>query len=178
MDIRLQKCVIRPWLRGDELSLVRHANNRNVWINLRDLFPHPYTMSDAHLWIAQMVREREPDHWAVEVDGHAVGAIGLRGRDDVNRISAEIGYWLGEEYWGRGVMTEAVGAMTRFGLGERGFTRIFAEVFEWNAASMRVLEKNGYIREGVLHNSAIKAGQVIDQVVYATVSEPAATSHD
>jgi ribosomal-protein-alanine N-acetyltransferase len=174
MEIHLEKSLIRPWRAGDELSLVRHANNRNIWINLRDLFPYPYTMADARRWIAETAAQGEPHHWAVEVDGHAVGAVGLRGREDVNRISAEIGYWLGEEFWGRGIMTEVVGATTRHGFRELGFTRIFAEVFEWNAASMRVLEKNRYAREGVLRKSAIKAGQVIDQVVYAAISGAAA----
>jgi ribosomal-protein-alanine N-acetyltransferase len=169
MMIRLEKSVIRLWQSGDELSLVRHANNRNVWINLRDLFPHPYTTADARHWIADQVGRRFPDHWAIEVEGHAVGAIGLKPRDDVNRISAEIGYWLGEEFWGRGIMTEAVHAMTRYGFETLGMTRIFAEVFEWNDSAMRVLEKNGYVREGVLRQSAIKAGKVIDQIVYANV---------
>jgi RimJ/RimL family protein N-acetyltransferase len=171
MRFKLGKSLIRPFERGDELSLVRHANNRNVWINLRDLFPHPYTLADARRWIYEQSRQREPDHWAIEVDGHAVGAIGIQPREDVNRISAEIGFWLGEEYWGRGIMTEAVGAVTHHAFRGRGFVRVFAEVFEWNEASMRVLEKNGYVREGVLRSHAIKAGRVIDQVVYAAVRD-------
>lgn len=171
MRFKLDKSLIRPFQRGDELSLVRHANNRNVWINMRDLFPHPYTLSDARRWVNEQVRQRETNHWAIEVDGHAVGGIGIKPRDDVNRISVEIGYWLGEEYWGRGIMTEAVGAVTRYAFRTRGFSRVFAEVFEWNEASMKVLEKNGFVREGVLRRNAIKAGQVIDQVVYAALRD-------
>lgn len=169
MKLQLQRCVIRPFEQGDELSIVRHADNRNVWINLRDHFPHPYTPSHARTWVAEQIRSREENQWAIEVEGHAAGGIGLVPRDDVNRLSAEIGYWLGEAYWGRGIMTEAVGAVTGYAFFTRGFVRVFAEVFEWNAASMRVLEKNGYQREGVLRRSAFKAGQLIDQVVYAAV---------
>jgi RimJ/RimL family protein N-acetyltransferase len=169
MKLKLQKCVIRSYERGDELSVVRHADNRNVWINLRDHFPHPYTLADARAWIEDQIRSREENHWAIEVDGHVVGGIGLVPRDDVNRLNAEIGYWLGEAYWGRGIMTEAVGTVTNYAFHTRGFVRVFAEIFEWNPASMRVLEKNGYEREGVLRASAIKSGQLIDQVLYAAI---------
>ncbi len=172
MKLTLDKCVIRPFERGDELSIVRHADNRNVWINLRDRFPHPYTPADARAWIEEQIRSREENNWVIEVNGHAAGSIGLAPRDDVNRQSAEIGFWLGEAYWGRGIMTEAVGAVTRYAFNTRGFIRVFAEIFEWNPASMRVLEKNGFTREGVLRRSATKAGQVIDQVLYAAVAPP------
>jgi ribosomal-protein-alanine N-acetyltransferase len=173
MRLTLEKCILRPYERGDELSIVRHANSRGVWMNLRDRFPHPYTPADARAWIEVQTRQREENNWAIEVDGHVVGGIGLDPRDDVNRLSAEIGFWLGEAYWGRGIMTEAVGAVTRYAFHTRGFVRVFAEVFEWNAASMRVLEKCGYSREGVLRRSAIKADQVIDQVVYAALADMA-----
>jgi ribosomal-protein-alanine N-acetyltransferase len=170
MKLTLDKCIIRPFERGDELSIVRHADNRNVWINLRDHFPHPYTTAHARAWIEEQIRSHEENHWAIEVDGHATGGIGLSPRMDVHRLSAEIGFWLGEAYWGRGIMTEAVGAVTRYAFHTRGFIRVFAEVFEWNPASMRVLEKNGFAREGVLRRSATKAGHVIDQVLFAAVA--------
>jgi RimJ/RimL family protein N-acetyltransferase len=170
MKLTLDKCIVRPFERGDELSIVRHADNRNVWINLRDRFPHPYTTADARAWIEQQIRSREENNWAIEVDGHAVGGIGIEPREDVNRLSAEIGFWLGEAYWGRGIMTDAASAVTRYAFHTRGFLRVYAEVFEWNDASMRVLEKCGYAREGVLRRSATKAGQVIDQVVYAALA--------
>lgn len=169
MRLTLNKCIVRSFERGDELSIVRHANNRNVWINMRDHFPHPYRTVDARSWIAEQIRSREENHWAVEVQGHVVGCIGLVPGDDVNRLSAEIGFWLGEAYWGRGIMTEAVGAVTGFAFHTRGFIRLYAEVFDWNPASMKVLEKNGYAREGVLRDHAITAGQVVDQILYASV---------
>jgi ribosomal-protein-alanine N-acetyltransferase len=170
MRLKLDRCTIRPFERGDELSIVRHANNRNVWINLRDHFPYPYTTVHARSWIEEQIRSREENHWAVEVEGHVGGGIGLVPGVDVNRLSAEIGFWLGEAYWGRGIMTEAVGAVTRYAFGERGFIRVYAEVYNWNSASMKVLETSGYAREGVLRDSAIKAGQVVDQILYARVA--------
>jgi RimJ/RimL family protein N-acetyltransferase len=170
MERKLDKCTIRPWRRGDEMSLVRHAGNRKVWINLRDRFPHPYTMADAREWIDRCAADGNSTQWAIAVDGHPAGGIGLDRREDVNRIAAEIGFWLGEELWGRGIMTEAVGAVTRYGFQTLGLERIYAEVFAWNPPSMRVLEKNGYTREGILRSSAIKDGRIIDQFVWAITS--------
>lgn len=170
MRITLEKCIIRPYEPSDAPSIARHANNRDVWINLRDRFPHPYTLEDARAWIELQMRSDEENNWVIEVDGDAVGGIGLSPCDDVNRRSAEVGFWLGEAYWGRGIMTAAVGALTRYAFDERDFFRVFAEVFEGNRASMRVLEKCGFRREGVLRRSATKDGKVIDQVVYAAVA--------
>lgn len=151
------------------MSLVRHANNRNVWVNLRDRFPHPYTMADARHWIEGQQAAAATMQWAIEVARHAAGGIGLDPRDDVNRIAVEIGFWLGEEFWGRGIVTEAVGAVTRHAFFTLGFERVFAEIFAWNPASMRVLEKNGYRQEGRLRSSAEKDGRIVDQVVWAAV---------
>ena len=104
MELPLTHCTIRDWRRGDEPSLVRHADNRNLWINLRDRFPHPYTKRDAAQWMAY-VRAGPPDtNFAVVVDGEAAGSIGFVVQPDVHRLAAEIGYWLGEAYWGRGIM--------------------------------------------------------------------------
>jgi RimJ/RimL family protein N-acetyltransferase len=169
VHIQLTKSLLREWRRGDEPSLVRHANNRNVWINLRDTFPHPYTPADARSWIRLATTQGLNHVFAIDVDGFAVGAIGLRPGDDVHRFSAEIGYWLGEEYWNRGIATEAVIAVVDYAFASLGMVRLHAEVFEWNHASMRVLEKAGFTREGVLRQSAMKDRQLVDQVVYAKV---------
>jgi RimJ/RimL family protein N-acetyltransferase len=163
----LSTCVVRPWMRGDEPSLVRHANNRNVWLGLRDSFPFPYTMNDAHRWIDVAANKLRQHVFAICVGGFAVGGVGLSPREDVNRYSAEIGYWLGETHWGRGIATDAVAAITAYGFDALEMNRIFAEVFDWNRASMRVLEKAGYSAEGRMHKHAIKDGQVIDQILYA-----------
>jgi RimJ/RimL family protein N-acetyltransferase len=164
---QLSKCLLREWRRGDEPSLVRHANNRNIWLNVRDTFPHPYTRSDALDWVRLASSEGLNLVFAIDIDGFAVGAVGLRPGEDINRLSTEIGYWLGEEFWGRGIATEALAAVTEYAFQKLGMARVYAEVFEWNAASMRVLEKCGFEREGVLHKAAIKDRKLIDQIVYA-----------
>ncbi|MQA91763.1 MAG: GNAT family N-acetyltransferase [Gemmatimonas sp.] len=167
MKIDCGTCRIRRWRSGDEPSLAENANNRAVWINLRDRFPHPYTLKDANDWVLHASGQTPLTNLAIEVDGQAVGGIGLVLNNDVERVSAEIGYWLGEPYWGRGVTTNAVRAVTEYGFATFELTRIFALPFGHNSASLRVLEKAGYGREGVLRRSAIKEGQVLDQIVYA-----------
>ena len=171
MELQLTRSLIRPWRASDRAAIVKHANNRNVWINLRDRFPYPYTQADADAWLHYAGRRQPSDHFAIEVDGEAVGGIGLELQDDVHRHSAEIGYWLGEAVWGRGIMTEAVTAFTRFGFATYRLCRIYALVFEWNPASARVLEKAGFVLEGRLRKSVSKAGRIIDQFLYAVVRE-------
>lgn len=166
---KLATCTLREWRRGDEPSLVRHANNRNVWLNVRDAFPFPYLPSDAKAWIRLASTDALNQVFAIDVEGFAVGAIGVRTGEDVNRLSAEIGYWLGEEFWNRGIATEAVKTVTQHAFDLLEMVRVHAEVFEWNTASMRVLEKAGFVKEGVLSKSAIKDKRIIDQVVYARV---------
>ena len=167
----LSRCLLREWRKGDEPSLVRHANNRNVWINLRDAFPFPYTPADARHWIRLASTNGFNYVFAIDIDGFAVGAIGLHPGADIHRFSAEIGYWLGEEFWNRGICTEAVHAVTGYAFDSLGMTRVHAEVFQWNTASMRVLEKAGYVREGVLRRSVYKDRQWSDKVVFARIIE-------
>lgn len=171
MELRLNHSTIRNWRRGDEESVARHANNYNVWRNLRDMFPHPYTLADAEWWISKEMADPASTNFAVVVDGAAVGAIGLILYTDVYRRSAEIGYWLGEEFWGRGIITEAVRAVTDYAFSNLDLCRIYAGVFEWNLPSMRVLEKAGYQFEARLKKHVTKEGQTIDQFIYAVVRE-------
>jgi RimJ/RimL family protein N-acetyltransferase len=169
MELKLENCTIRNFIEGDEPSLVRHANNRNIWRNLRDRFPHPYVLDDAIWWVRFANSTTPITNFAIAVDGEAVGGIGLILRDDVYRRSAEIGYWLGEEFWGRGIVSSAVQAVTEYGFEKFDLCRIFAEVFEWNPASMRILEKAGYQFEGRLRKAVIKDRQIIDACIYAIV---------
>jgi ribosomal-protein-alanine N-acetyltransferase len=164
----LRTCVVRNWAVADLPSLVRHANNRNVWINLRDRFPHPYDERNGREFLTHVVQQQRPGVWAIEVDGEAAGGIGLMRMTDVERVSAEIGYWLGEQFWGRGVMTEAVTAVTTQAFRIMDVQRIFALPFADNIGSIRVLEKAGYVLEGRLRHSAIKDGIIRDQLLYAT----------
>jgi ribosomal-protein-alanine N-acetyltransferase len=171
LSFALPSCLLRAWSPGDVDALVRHADNRNVWINLRDRFPHPYSRTDALRWI-ELAQELPPGtHFAIEVDGEAVGGIGLEPQADIERASAEVGFWLGEACWGRGIMTHAVRAFSEFALNRPGCVRLYASVLAWNPASMRVLEKSEYQREGRMRRSAIKDGRVVDRILYARVRD-------
>jgi [ribosomal protein S5]-alanine N-acetyltransferase len=170
MQLILKTCDVRSWRTSDAESLLRHADNRNIWLNLRDAFPHPYTKHDARAYI-RSVRERTPETtFAIAVDDEAVGSIGFVLRTDVERVSAEIGYWLAEPFWGRGITTEALVALTKYAVATHGLTRIYALPFAWNVASCRVLEKAGYVLEARLRRSAIKDGQITDQMQYAFIA--------
>jgi RimJ/RimL family protein N-acetyltransferase len=169
MRIKLARSVVRSWEKSDLASLVAHADNRRIWLNLRDRFPHPYTAHDGRTFI-RAVREANPQTvFAIEVDGAAVGCIGFMLQQDVERLSSEIGYWLGEPFWGRGIATEVLAAVTSHAIEQHGLTRLFAMPFASNAASCRVLEKAGYHLEGRLRRSAIKDGVIVDQLQYAFV---------
>jgi RimJ/RimL family protein N-acetyltransferase len=169
MEIKLEKCELRSFREGDAETLALHANNRNIWINLRDAFPHPYTEEHASEFIRTSLEALPESHFAIVVDGKPVGAIGFRLHKDVERVSAEVGYWLSESLWGRGIATEALIAMTKFAVEKYGLTRIYAMPYEWNPASMRVLEKAGYKLEVRMNRSAVKDGKIVDQYLYAYV---------
>ncbi|HEY4303797.1 MAG TPA: GNAT family N-acetyltransferase [Gemmatimonadaceae bacterium] len=164
---RTPKCVVRTFRPEDAPSIARNGNNRAVWRNLRDRFPHPYTEDDAIGYI-QFILAKNPYHsLAIEVDGQAVGGLSLRVGQDIERLSAELGYWIGEDYWGRGIMTDAVDLLTDYAFGALSLERVFAVPFANNLPSCRVLEKVGFVREGLMRRSAIKDGQILDQVMYA-----------
>jgi [ribosomal protein S5]-alanine N-acetyltransferase len=169
MQLSLRSCEIRSWRASDVGSLVQHANNRDVWINLRDRFPYPYTKGDGQAFI-KLARQMRPEtFFAIAVDQIAVGGIGFVLQQDVDRVSAEVGYWLGQPFWGRGIVTEVLVATTTYAIDQHGLTRVFAVPFARNLGSCRVLEKAGYVLEGRLRRSAMKDGQIIDQLQYAFV---------
>lgn len=159
--------IIRPFREDDLSSLVAHANNGNVWRNMRDLFPHPYTAADGRAWLQRVGAQNPVTDFAIEFDGQAVGGVGIAPRKDIERVSAEIGYWVGESYWGRGLAGQAVQAITTYAFSNLGLNRVFAVVFARNQQSVRVLEKAGFRREGVLIGAAIKNGIIEDQLLYA-----------
>lgn len=134
---------LRPWASSDAVSILRHANNPNVARYLRAVFPQPYTDADAREWLERRAGDTSSLNWAIEIDGEAVGSLGLR--VDAGSTDAEIGYWLGEAFWGRGVMKAAVGAVVRHAFAELGLKRIHAGVYEGNEASMAVLRANGFV---------------------------------
>jgi RimJ/RimL family protein N-acetyltransferase len=160
--------VIRPWRAGDLRSLVANANSRKVWLNLRDVFPHPYREADGRLWLDYAAALDPITDFAVEHEGNAIGGVGVRPGIDVDRASAEIGYWLGEAHWGRGLGTAAVHDITTYVFNAfRDVNRVFALPFARNAGSIRVLEKNRFRREGLLVEAVIKDGRYENQLVYA-----------
>jgi RimJ/RimL family protein N-acetyltransferase len=164
-------CRVREWRGADAASLVLHANNINVARQLRDRFPHPYGRSDATAFLRHVGAAERPSMFAIEVDGDAVGGIGFVPGADVERFSAEIGYWLGEPFWGRGIVSEALVMVTGCAFDEWNLLRLFALPFADNAASVRVLEKAGYVREARLRASSVKYGEPRDQFLYARIND-------
>lgn len=171
MELKLGRCTVRSFRASDAPSVAEHANNRNVWITLRDRFPHPYQLADAEAFLGRVVGATPETTFAIAVDGAAVGAIGLELGEGEFRGTAEIGYWLGEPFWGRGIATEALRAVSDYAIATLSLHRIQAGLFPGNAASARVLEKAGYVLEGRFRKSIMKAGQPTDQLVYALVQE-------
>jgi [ribosomal protein S5]-alanine N-acetyltransferase len=168
MAVSSGNTAIREWRREDAAALARLANDRQVWLGLRDLFPHPYSVDDAHAFIALATSKSPTTLFATEVDGVLAGGIGYLLRTDVERIGAEVGYWLGREFWGRGIGTAALRLVTaRAFASHPELRRLFAVPFASNPASARILEKAGYLREGIMRQSVIKDGRVQDQFLYA-----------
>ncbi len=166
MDLTLPSCRVRVWRSEDLELLVRQADDREIWINLRDRFPYPYQREHGRAFLKGIARQVPPLVWAIEADGQAVGGIGIEPGRDVERVSAEVGYWLGRAFWRRGIMTDAVRAVTAEVFRTFDFTRLFALPFADNTASIRVLEKAGYVLEGRMPQSTIKDGQLRDQLMY------------
>lgn len=160
---------IRPYDSGDVTALVKYANDYRVWKNLRDRFPHPYTRAHAIDWVRHARLQDPAQDFAIAAGIELIGGIGVHIQDDVHRRSAEIGYWLGEPFWGHGIATRAVDAMTDYAFAHYPIVRIYANVFEGNPASARVLEKAGYELEGRLRKSVYKDGKLLDQLVYGIV---------
>lgn len=159
-------CVVRPWTPADKASLIANANNRNLWRNLADVFPHPYTDADADQWIRLANAPGRSIPLAIELDGVAIGGIGARAGEGIFVRTAHFGYWLGEAYWGKGLATAAGRALLEHLKKDARFVRLEAPVFEWNPASMRVLEKLGFERVALLPKSVTKDGRLIDSVLY------------
>jgi [ribosomal protein S5]-alanine N-acetyltransferase len=162
---------LRPFTMDDRFRLAELANNEKVWINLRDRFPHPYTVNDAEQFLEMAIGIDPPRVFAIEYKGEYVGNIGLENRDDIYRFSAEIGYFLGEPYWNKGIMPRAVNLICEYGFRELDLIRIDTGVFDFNIPSQRVLEKCGFEKEAVFKSSVFKNGRICDEVRYAKIRE-------
>ena len=171
MQIEFGEWRLRTFRPDDAPALAQYGNNRAISRNLWDFHPYPYGLADAEEWI-QHARQQDPETiFAIASDTEAIGCIGMLPQSDVARISAEVGYWLGEPFWNRGIATGALQALTRYAFADLDLVRLYATVMEWNPASARALEKAGFQYEGLMRKSAIKDGQIIDQWLYAIVRE-------
>jgi RimJ/RimL family protein N-acetyltransferase len=170
MELRSPQCTVRTLRPADARSQSHHGNNPKVWANMRDRFLRPYTESAGAKYIAHVLANDLPSY-AIDVDGTAIGGIQLTIGTDIDRICAELGYWIGEEYWGRGIATAAIQLVTPYALSTLGLVRVFAIPFAENTGSCRALEKGGYAREALMRRSAIKDGVIRDQYLYAIIRE-------
>lgn len=161
--------VLRPWRPEDAAALAAAANNPKIAANLRNSFPSPYTPADAEWFIRDCITHGEERRLAraIMIEGKAAGSAGVFLKDDVYERSAELGYWLAEAYWGRGIMTEAVRRICREAFARFDIVRIFAEPFDSNLGSRRVLEKAGFTYEGTMRNGVFKNGRVLSYRVYS-----------
>lgn len=169
MLIDLGDLKVRSWRKSDLDALVRYANNPNIAANLRDQFPYPYTRFKGASYLVEVRAAPVETSFAVEYGDEAIGGVGFKLGTDIARLSAEMGYWLGEAYWGRGLTTRVVLATSDWAFEHYKLNRIFAMAFSHNVGSMRVLEKADFAREGTLRRSAVKNGVILDQVLYAKV---------
>lgn len=158
---------LRPWRKSDAKSLQKNANNRSVAANLTDQFPYPYTLKHARNFIKKVNKLKPITILAIEINGEAVGSIGITPQFDVHRMNAEIGYWLAEPFWGKGITTEAVKRMSAYAFEKFEVNRLFAKCFGNNLASHRVLEKAGYNIEAYFKKTLVKNGEVHDEIIYA-----------
>lgn len=167
MELKFDDYRIRSWQTSDAEALARHANNPKVAANLRDVFPSPYTPKDAAQWLAFAMNQNPETSFAIANDEGPIGGIGLTLGSDIYRMSAEVGYWLGEEYWGRGIVSRALGVLVDWAFETFDLNRIWADPFASNPASAKVLERNGFQFEGFKRASVLKNGRVLDQMLYA-----------
>jgi len=166
MEIKGNGFLLRKWKRDDATALQRLADNPKIAANLYNRFPSPYTLDDAGFFINLKIDEDPATSFVIEIDGRFAGTIGLQFREDVYERSPLIGYWLGEEFWGKGVMTEATKLITNYAFEQFDIICLQAGVFSWNPASMQVLEKAGYTKQAILAGSVCKNGEVLDEHIY------------
>jgi ribosomal-protein-alanine N-acetyltransferase len=166
MELILSKSTLRPWKRSDSIPLAKYASNKKIADNMRDGFPFPYTLEDASTWLDMALKESKHILLAIEVDGEAAGGIGILFKDNVYRLSAEVGYWLGEVHWRKGITSEAIRALCRHVFENTEIIRIFADIFSPNIASMRTIESAGFHLEAVNKKAVFKNGIIMDQHVY------------
>lgn len=161
------RLVLRPLEKTDNVALATLANNRNIWLNLRNTFPYPYTLEKADTFLESIHNHSDAIRFAITQHGEFVGMIGLHPQQDVYAKTAELGYWIGEPFWNQGIISEAIPYIISYGFEHSDWVKIFAGVYDYNIASMRVLEKAGFTKEGVLQKAVFKDGKLLDEHRYA-----------
>ncbi len=164
---KVPSVILRKLKSTDKTSLVLLANNKNIFNNLRDFFPHPYTEKDADYYIGRCEKENPQCTFAIEYQKKLAGIAGLVLQSDVYRKSAEIGYWIGEPFWNKGIATAAIKQLVAYGFNNLNLIRIYTGVFDFNKASRHVLEKCGFELEGIFRKSVIKNDEICDEYRYA-----------
>ncbi|MBP7273279.1 MAG: GNAT family N-acetyltransferase [Saprospiraceae bacterium] len=158
---------LRPWAKTDVEHLVLYANNSNIARFMTNQFPHPYTAEAAHRFIEMTAQHSPTQIFAIDINSVAIGGIGIHPQTDIMCKNAELGYWLGEPFWGKGIITAAVREMVNYGFDTFEITRIFARPFGNNLASQKVLEKVGFQLEARITKNIYKDGIFIDELIYA-----------
>jgi ribosomal-protein-alanine N-acetyltransferase len=158
---------LRPWAPSDLESLVRYANNPNIAANLTNKFPYPYTEEAGRNFIAFATMHAPVNIMAIDINGEAAGGIGIHPQEDVHCKNAEMGYWLAEPFWGKGIVSRAIPQMVKYGFDHFDITRIFARPYGTNIASQKVLEKSGFVLEGRFEKTFFKNGVFLDELIYA-----------
>jgi [ribosomal protein S5]-alanine N-acetyltransferase len=172
MEILFEGIILRPWSISDASELAEIANNKNIADNLRDLFPFPYSVKDARNWLKMILPGNlPPRNFAITADKHLVGSIGIVPKVDIYRKNVEIGYFLAEKYWGQGIASKAIKAVTSYAFNEFDIVRVYAEPFADNIQSRRALEKAGFALEATLVRNVIKNGIIKDSCIYSVLKE-------
>lgn len=158
---------LRPWRKSDVSFFVNNATNPEIAKNMTDRFPQPYTERDAKTFIKNAIHTDPTSRFAILYQDEVVGSIGVFPQEDINRLNAELGYWLAEPFWGKGIMTDAIKYMVEYAFDMLPIDRIFARPFPTNPASQKILEKNGFVLEATIKDGLIKNGVKMDELIYA-----------
>lgn len=173
MNLIDNNITLREFRDADIKELAELCNNKNVWDNLRDYIPFPYTENDAKEFIYLCKNESPLQTFAIEFNEKFVGSIGLVKQPDIYKLTAEIGYWIGEPHWGKGIATKAVRLITEYGFNKLKLVRIYTGVFDYNKASQRVLEKSGFKMECIFEKSIFKNNKIYDEYRYGLINKNA-----
>lgn len=172
MEIIFEEVKLRPWALKDADQLAVIANNKNISDNLRDGFPYPYSLDDAYSWLNMIIPENEPARFfAILFNDHLCGSIGISTKEDIYRKNVEIGYFLEEDHWGKGIATKAIKAATSYAFAQFDIVRVYAEPFFDNQGSRRALEKAGFKCEAIFRKNVIKNGIIRDSCIYSVLRD-------